>query len=372
MGAGGAIYAQGTGGISPTQITFSDLTIGPTADLGIRVSGTVACNGLTFQNNTFSYTGAQGVSVSASAFSNNIVSSGNTFFYCGWRTGQSTGFCSGEYLYIESGSITGNTFAYCGLAGTASGEHGLYLTPNPAGSNINVSGNTAYGCTKGAGLKGCGGPCKIFQNNVYGNQYGIMLSGPLAGTASIYVYDNLVHSNVDIGIVEWVDTNLVMSLYVYNNTVYNNNTDASGAGQIHVDDNLAAVTIENNIIYNSSGGYAINFQAAQTGTVAIDYNLEYSPSAFQWNATPQTLAQWKALGFDTHGVNANPLFANGSGSYSLASDFKLLPGSPAIRAGVNVGIKTDYAGNPVPSVPDIGAYEYLAPLTPPTDLRLSQ
>ena len=58
---------------------------------------------------------------------------------------------------------------------------------------------------------------------------------------------------------------------------------------------------------------------------------------------------------------------------SQASDFELQSSSPGIRAGVNVGLTTDYAGNSVPSVPDIGAYEFVAPLiTPPADLRLSQ
>ena len=40
------------------------------------------------------------------------------------------------------------------------------------------------------------------------------------------------------------------------------------------------------------------------------------------------------------------------------SNYRLRPGSPAINAGVNVGLTTDFAGKPTRGLPDIGAYEY--------------
>jgi hypothetical protein len=41
-----------------------------------------------------------------------------------------------------------------------------------------------------------------------------------------------------------------------------------------------------------------------------------------------------------------------------ASDYRLRAGSPAINAGVDVGLTTDFLGKPIRGVPDIGAYEF--------------
>lgn len=41
-----------------------------------------------------------------------------------------------------------------------------------------------------------------------------------------------------------------------------------------------------------------------------------------------------------------------------ASDFRLKPDSPAINAGTDVGLTTDYAGRAIRGLPDIGAYEF--------------
>lgn len=42
------------------------------------------------------------------------------------------------------------------------------------------------------------------------------------------------------------------------------------------------------------------------------------------------------------------------------SDFHLLPGSPCINKGTPVGLTSDFAGRPVGSLPDIGAYEFFS------------
>jgi hypothetical protein len=49
------------------------------------------------------------------------------------------------------------------------------------------------------------------------------------------------------------------------------------------------------------------------------------------------------------------------------SDYHLLSTSPAIDAGTDVGLTTDYAGNPIYGAPDIGGYEYQPPYTMGTD-----
>jgi hypothetical protein len=53
--------------------------------------------------------------------------------------------------------------------------------------------------------------------------------------------------------------------------------------------------------------------------------------------------------------------ASGDGfvrTFTDASDYRLRSGSPAINAGVDVGLTTDYDGKAIKGLPDIGAYEY--------------
>jgi len=83
-----------------------------------------------------------------------------------------------------------------------------------------------------------------------------------------------------------------------------------------------------------------------TGVVSIDYNLHWADAGapnIRWLSTYPTWTQWKALGFDTHGVNADPLFVNAAGA-----DFRLRLASPCIDAAVDVGLTEDYLGNAVP------------------------
>jgi len=65
-------------------------------------------------------------------------------------------------------------------------------------------------------------------------------------------------------------------------------------------------------------------------------------------------AQWRSLGYDRHGVNANPMFID-----AAAEDFRLSRHSPAAAAGMPLPfVTTDYAGNPRARKRryDIGAY----------------
>jgi len=157
---------------------------------------------------------------------------------------------------------------------------------------------------------------------------------------------------------------------IANNDIVGNNCDPiviSSSSSVYL-------TFKNNLLYNNSGSSTyftgIYNVAVPNATFIADYNLYPSSATFGSSNTNKTWAQWQALGCDTHGIVGNPLFTNGSGSYSLTTDFTLQPDSPAIGAGTNVGLTTDFAGNPVPSVSDIGAYEFLVPITPPTGLHI--
>lgn len=54
-------------------------------------------------------------------------------------------------------------------------------------------------------------------------------------------------------------------------------------------------------------------------------------------------------------IQADPLFKN-KANY----DYSLVSNSPAINAGIDVGLTSDILGNPIIGSPDIGAYEYIS------------
>ncbi len=65
------------------------------------------------------------------------------------------------------------------------------------------------------------------------------------------------------------------------------------------------------------------------------------------------------------GPDGNGWTASGAGGTTLLShtfvdlsDYRVQCGSPLINAGVDVGLTTDFLGNPIQSPPDIGAYEF--------------
>lgn len=98
--------------------------------------------------------------------------------------------------------------------------------------------------------------------------------------------------------------------------------------------------VYNNIFYNAG----TNYWAADGGSVQGSHNLLY--------ATGGTIDPGD---FPDDLVNADPLLADPAGD-----DYHILAGSPAIDAGIYVGVTTDLEGAPRPQQDgyDIGAYEF--------------
>jgi len=126
--------------------------------------------------------------------------------------------------------------------------------------------------------------------------------------------------------------------------------------------------VENNIGWNDGGVtpyYRLNLTSTPISgqTTVIDHNIWSNPSGLPFvryyngtgTATYATLAAWQATGFDAHSSVSDPLWANAAGN-----DFHLQVGSPAIDTGVDVGLTTDYYGDPIPQgpAPDLGVSEY--------------
>jgi len=152
--------------------------------------------------------------------------------------------------------------------------------------------------------------------------------------------------------------------YWVNNTVYSTSYPVGMFGY-----GGGAWMIANNISTDNFWGDYVLVDPLSYNNLTFRNNMYYGIGGFMLGNDAETWAQWQTLGtgFDSIGStfqSGDPLFTDGSGNYSLATDFMLQPSSPAINAGVNVGLTTDYAGNPIVGLPDIGAYEYVD-TTPP-------
>ena len=168
-------------------------------------------------------------------------------------------------------------------------------------------------------------------------------------------------------------TNLIYNNVFYNFTVY---------GFYSGTNYPPGVMLRNNIFVGASGA---TLAQSCIGPDCV-YNLFYclGTPKFYWNAheTGHTLASYRAAsGMESNSIYANPMFV--SDKPVTAVDFQLKSTSPCINAGQDLKLAgllgpaaqyQDYLGTPIPrgTGPDIGAYEKIPLLDPPTNLHISQ
>ena len=180
----------------------------------------------------------------------------------------------------------------------------------------------------------------IFLNNGRINSqnvgYEFHLAGNKAGTYpdSVFnIYNNTFYSSLEpnssrqwgVGIAPY------NSGYVTGATINFNNNIVYTGNFASIWDSKASMTHSNNLIYRASG----------------DSHIHIFTDAVQYKRTG-------VLTWEASARNSEPLFV------SAGTNFSLQPNSPAIDAGVPVGLSRDFVWNPVPSgtAPDIGAFEY--------------
>ncbi len=193
--------------------------------------------------------------------------------------------------------------------------------------------------------------------SLHGNIFNNDGAGP--GTNTGHAYDSTESAAPDAG-----------PILIYNNVYYKTisyGIMGGGAGLIY----------RNNIVISSMSTNLTLF----TSGVDSDYNCFYSwngSARFNWMSKGyQSFAQYQsASGLDTHSIYADPQFV--SANPVTADDFKLKSTSPCIDAGQDLkraGLLSrseeykDFLDAFIPygSAPDIGAYEYGASATTPSD-----
>jgi hypothetical protein len=231
-------------------------------------------------------------------------------------------------------------------------------------SNSTVKGNDiSGGCVASAGIyhwicSGCNVTGTVItQNYIHDIEgVGIKEGGEDTGTVNIQITYNVI-KNVGIGQSDpstqggiWlnrIQTSGTPSL-VANNTIY------GGLVGINVWDQADYFTIKNNIV---SGASTYLARVYSTGTHNVFSNNLYYPGSvgtpFYTPYEATNWAGWAAVYTEANSLTSDPLFVS-------TTDFHLQSGSPAINAGANVSLTTDYAGRTVPqgAAPDIGSYEW--------------
>jgi len=162
--------------------------------------------------------------------------------------------------------------------------------------------------------------------------HGIQMDGP--GTQTDLIQANLLLGNLGDGVN--VNSAGTFNVTMYNNTIASNKLD----GILGVKGRLVAF---NNLLYNNAVTSGYEFEVPSTVTAwASDYNEIYHAAGgnfMSWSGTPANYAGWlSASSQDTHSLNSDPMLTNpGSG------DFTLLPASPVIDSGLNLGAMSQNA-----------------------------
>jgi Secretion system C-terminal sorting domain/Right handed beta helix region len=236
------------------------------------------------------------------------------------------------------------------LYGDGSGlySHGIYIQYGTSG--LNIYGNTISNIREGDGIKMAGGG-DIHDNILYNNYIAAIGVHNYNTAVTVNVYNNVIYNN-GYGVQQYDNTG-TLNLSIYNNTFYKNSVVAPllNNSEIYIHDNINSLTLKNNIFYASDGNLCYYIKATAT-SFSSDYNIFYREDARSFIAEPtQTFVAWKALGNDAHSLNADPLLVS-------TTDFHLREGSPAIGAGINVGLNVDHDGDVWFNPPSIGTYEY--------------
>jgi hypothetical protein len=212
----------------------------------------------------------------------------------------------------------------------------------------------------------------IEQNVMHDVDFGIELASEHRDRATSYITarNNLIYhahtAGVSIGGYA-PERGHTEHCIVVNNTLYDNDTSATGSGEFQMQWNMADNIFVNNIVYAGPRCLiAVNKSQVdkQHPPVNIDHNLYYCPSgseASSWLEVSTTVRGFdnyvQSTGNDRHSRFLDPHFVD-----AAARDFHLRPDSPAISAGTTDGLpvgELDLDGSPQvkSGKTDIGCYQ---------------
>jgi hypothetical protein len=240
--------------------------------------------------------------------------------------------------------------------------------------NITSRGNPAYGNDENSdGIYVDGGTRILIEQNVMHDvDFGIELASEHKDRATSYITarNNLIYhchtAGVSIGGYA-PERGHTEHSRVVNNTLYENDTSATGSGEFQMQWNMADNVFENNIVY-AGPRCLITLNRSQVDknqpAAVIDHNLYYCASgakASTWAGASATVTGFdkyvESTGNDRHSRFLDPHFVD-----TAANDFHPQSDSPALAAGTTDGVPVGEVvleGSPrvVSGKLDIGCYQ---------------
>lgn len=197
-----------------------------------------------------------------------------------------------------------------------------------------------------------GVPGIITRNNVsHVLMNGITVGGNV--TVSYNLVDNSTNTNGGFSAMYFRADADNASAY---NNVFTHSTSSTGF-VVTIKNGATGINLVNNILYipNIVERYVIiETDADITGEIHHNDYYGCSPANAWKNETAyMTFSEWQTYTGHSTDINTDPVFTN-----FTAKDYSLQSTSPCINTGVDVGLTTDYLGNSIVGIPDIGAYEY--------------
>lgn len=270
------------------------------------------------------------------------------------RWGIFTGFA--DDLLIENNETYGSVL-----------EHGIYVSNSgdrPVIRGNHSHDNRANGIhmngDESQGGDGTISDALVEDNVIHGNGVGGGSGINMDGVVGSVVRNNLLYDNHASGISLYKIDGATGSTgnLVVNNTIVN---AADARWCVNITGGSTGNTVVNNILYNAhSFRGAITIDPASRAGFVSDYNSVMSRFSIDGGDSVISLAAWQAEGYDANSFLAVPA----DHFFNPASDFRLLPTSPAIDAGTASGAPSrDIDGDPRPvgAGYDIGAYESQLP-----------
>ncbi len=206
---------------------------------------------------------------------------------------------------------------------------------NPAYSGNFVTGG---GDTSAGGIYVDGGARILIEGNVVHHcNIGIELASEHAGrtTEEITVRNNLLYHNTIGGLfLGGYDTQRgsTRQCLVTNNTLFENDTNQDGNGEIYLQFDVRDCTFRNNLLKSNSQGLLIGNPYTQNSGNLVDHQLFFAPGGaqeWQWkNVFYTALTGYRSgSGNDAASLLLDPLFTD-----TAKHDFRLASGSPGRNA----------------------------------------
>lgn len=281
-------------------------------------------------------------------------------------------YLSRQYWVIEGFDITGGTGN-----GANAANHGVFVASGGTGATVRK--NTIHQIAQGLCYNTSFGNTAIYSesnttitiedNLIY--TIGRLRNGESGCTTDKYQHDHGIYlsgsTSVNVRRNLCYDTNrgFCITLFrsggvthsdinIYNNTFAGKSPTGAPFAHINLSNTLLRVNIKNNISYDapdgvaggSGDGWMIDYLSGTTATdVVVSYNLSDSSDADLQNPSRKPASGVTSSNNLVSQTGAN-IFTNAG-----SNDYTLKAGSPALNAGVDIGIAYNGAG------PEIGAFE---------------